>query len=238
MSLGIVFIGCEVTELKDPTIAIPSSEVISLVAIDANFNLLTGKQTLLADSNSMCLIKVLLESKSDGAEEIVFSTTAGLLTTVGQALSATSKNTLTLTPSDRELVIQLNTLDLPYKNVLVSATSGKISAVLEFTFSTAYATNFQVIPQNAAVLKTEEVEFTVMAFVEQGTMSENQYMKISTTADDGILLNHLQFVKIVNQKATFKVLNKTKSAGKATVTFELPTSSENTVKKKVVIIYN
>ena len=230
--------GCDITELRDPTIAVPSNEVISLVAVDANFNVLEGKQTLFADSSSMCLIKVLLESKSDGAEEIVFSTSAGILTMVGQSLSTTSESTLTLTPGDRELVFQLNTLDVPNKNVLVSATSGKISGVLEFTFSTAYPTNFQISPQNTTVLKTEEVEFTVTALVKEGVMSENQYMEISTTSDDGILLDHPQFVKIANQKATFKVFNKTQTPGKVKVTVDVPISADSTLKKDVSIIYN
>ncbi|WP_026968049.1 hypothetical protein [Algoriphagus terrigena] len=233
-----LFFGCEVTELRDPTLVVPSKDMISLFAVDANFNTLSGKQTLLADSNSICLIKVLLESKSDGTEEIVFSTTSGVFTTVGQAFSTTSQNTITLTPDDRELIIQLNTLDIPNKNVLVSATSGKISSVLEFTFGTAYPTNFQISPQNTSVLKTEEVEFTVNAFAGEGTMSENQYMEISTTSDDGILLDHPQFVKIVNQKATFKVLNRTQIPGKVKVTVDVPISADSTLKKDVSIIYN
>ena len=238
LSVGIMLNGCDITGLRDPTIAVPSNEVISLVAVDANFNALEGKQTLFADSSSICLIKVLLESKSDGSEEIVFSTTAGLLTAVGQALSSTSENTLTLTPSDREMVIQLNTLDVPNKNVLVSATSGKISGVLEFSFSTAYPTNFQISPQNATVLKTEEVEFTVTALVKEGVMSENQYMEISTTSDDGIVLDHPKFVKIANQKAAFKIFNKTQTPGKVKVTVDLPISADSTLKKEVAIIYN
>lgn len=238
LSFIIIFtFGCDVVELRDPTEVIQSKDVISLVAVDSDFNPIGGEQAIAADSISFRLLKVTFAPKTDASKEVVFATTSGVFTTVGQLKSETSQNTITLTPKDRELIVQLNALDLASKNVLVSATTGGISSTLELAFTTAYASNFQIKPQNTSALKTDEIEIVINAIVEEGTISENQYLEISSSSEDDILLDHPQFVKISDQKASFKVINKSQSPGKTVINIEMPISAANTMKKQVTIVY-
>lgn len=236
--LCLSLIACDVTELRDPTLVVESNELISLDVVDADFNLLQGKQTLSADSGSLCFLKAVLGPKIDGAQEILFSTTGGVLTNVGVLPTNESQNTLRITPSDREIVIQLNTLDVPNEKVVVSATTGKVSDLMELSFGISYPYDFQIKPvNNTSVLKTEEVELRIEALVKHGTMSEGQHLKVSVTSDEGVVLDYPQFVKIVNQKAIVKIINSSETSGKATVFIELAVALDKTITKEFAITY-
>jgi len=233
----VVTTACDVTELQDPTVVVESKDIISLEVVDHNFNAIKENPILLADSGSLCYLKAVLQSKTDHAEEIVFSTTSGVLTNVGVVPTTESQKTLTITPAYREVIIQLNALDVVNGKVVVSATSGKVSDVVEVIFGTSYPYDFQVNPLSSSIPKTAEIEITIKALVKQGCMSENQYLKVSATADSGIILDHPQFVKISNQKASFKIVNLSQTTGKATVIVELDTTAGKGLKKEVSLVY-
>ena len=231
---GLLLLNCQLT---DPTGVVESPQIIKLQVVDASLTVLNGVQTLDADSNSACLIKVILQPKSDDAREITFTTTAGVFTNVGQAPTSTSLSTFSITPADREALVQLNALDVANKNVIVAATTGKVSSVLQFNFQTAYATDFQLSPLSATVKAADTVSIKITAFSSEGTMSEDQYVMVSTATDDDLLFDYTERIKLVNQKGSFKIINTTKAAGKVTVKINVPTAADKTLAKNVVITY-
>lgn len=224
-------------ELVDPTKPIDSRSVIKIEAVDASFNVLNSKQTLLADSLSSCIIKVTLNKKSDGAQEIVLSTTDGLLTNVGHLPSAMSTPSLIITPQDREIFVQLNALDIAKENVLVSAVVNNVSSVLAFNFDFKYPEQFIVYPQNIQASVDEEVEFSIAAFVKSGVVSEGHRVMVKDQRTNDIVLDYPKYVDISDQKGNFKITNTTRMSGLVKIEIVSPVSATDSVSNLVTIMY-
>jgi hypothetical protein len=223
--------------LSDPRLVIPSSDVITLEAVDKDLNKLSNT-SLPADSLSHALIVVNLGKQSNANLPIILRTTNGVLTNVGQSPTSSSTSTLTITPQDRQIVVQLNSLDVANDNVVISGTVNNVSAVTVFSFTTAYATDFTVDPVNKSVGKTDTVTISITAKTMQGTMSENQYCTVSVTSADGIVSNYPGLVSISNQKGKFSITNVLGKVGKITATISLKTGVSTNQTKNVEINYN
>lgn len=233
----LTFILASSCTLSDPRLAIPSSEVITIQAVDKNLNKISST-SLPADSISHALILINLAKQSDANLPIVVSTTNGVLTMAGESPTSSSASTLTVTPQDRQVVVQLNSLDVAKDSVIVSARVNNVSAVTLFSFAPAYAKDFMVEPMSQSVAKTDTVTISITAITSQGTMSEYQYCTISVSSSDGIVSNYPGLVSVVNQKGKFRIMNVLGKAGKATVTVSLKTGTGTNQTKNVEISYN
>ena len=239
-NIFLILITCSVATsctLSDPRLVILSSDVITIQAVDRDLNKLTSN-SLPADSLSHAFILVNLGKQSDANLPVVLRTTNGVLTNVGQSPTSSSTSTLTITPQDRQIVVQLNSLDVANDNVVISGTVNNVSAVTVFSFMPAYATDFAVDPVNKSVGKTDTVTISITAKTMQGTMSENQYCTVSVTSVDGIVSNYPGLVSISNQKGKFSITNVLGKAGKITATISLKTSASTIEIKSVEINYN
>jgi hypothetical protein len=232
--LAVSLFACTLT---DPTLVIDSRDVIYLTPVDANLQAMPGVQTLIADSLSHCLLRINLGPKADGSVPVALSTTAGVLTTVAQQPSASSSASLTITPLDREIFVQLNALDITSDNVIVAASVGNVSSATTLIFSPSYTRNLQVMPLTATIPKDSIMDIVFFAVAASGKVSEDQYAKIEASTEDEILLDYPQSVRIVNQKAVFKVVNTTEATGKVEVTIIVPSSKTETKSASLTIIY-
>ena len=230
-----MFFGCH--QLDDPRIPVESGDVIKLEVVNENLEAEPALKSVSADSASSRLILATLQTKADGAQAITFQTTAGVLTKPGELPTASSGKSITITPIERKTLIQLHVSDVPEKEVIVAGSVATVANVVALEFTPHYPSNFVITPSVVNADKTADVSISIEAFCDEGKVSENQYFRVMSVADNGIIADHKKYVKLVNQKASFAIGNLNDVAGTVTLTIRVP-AMQDSITKSVVIKYN
>lgn len=226
--------GCH--ELVDPLENTDINDIISIEVIDQDFATQNGFPGIEADSTSSLLIRAVLGTQTAAAQSIVFNTNHGLLTNVGEALSNNTTQSLTVQPAHREVIVQLNALDLMADTVTVSATVSNMANVIQTAFTPAYPEDFDVRPYKAQPSVMDTVTITIDAFRASSSVSENIRFRVSTTQPDSVSLDYNQFVELNDQNGSFKIINVSGKGGPVDITLHVPTVSD-TLRKAIRIDY-
>jgi len=235
--LLIFLLSC--TKLEDPLITIDIDDIITLSVDDGNATPIdsTFLYNVIADSNSIRIIKATLGPKTSAGQTIIFKTTHGVLTKVGEAPTSASGQNLSIEAEHREAVVQLNALNVPAEQVLVSGSVGNNTNVATLKFVAAYPNNFQINPLAIIGDTSEPIIIEVEAFRQTGVVSENIRFIVETTALDSIMLNHPQHVRLKNQRATFQIENVSKKAGSISVDISMPDTDSTVLHKSFIYIF-
>lgn len=228
--LFVIFLYNSCTEIDDPLQPIDIKDIIALSVEGDPFN-------IPADSNSIRIIRATIGTKAVAGQTISFNTTHGVLTKVGETPTSGSSQSLSIQADFRDAAVQLNALNIPSDQVIVSGSIGNNSNMITLQFNNAYPNNFQINP-NAVIGDTlQPIIVEVEAFRDNGVVSENIRFMVETSAPDSIKLNHPQYVLLKNQKATFEIENVSKKAGPISIGIIMPISETDSTNKTFEYIY-
>lgn len=236
--LTSILVATSCHELKDPLIPVDPDQVIQLELVSKD-SVEMDLSNLLADSVSSRLVAVTLRGQSDPGQIVSLKTTDGVLTTAGERPNSSSSQVLMLTPTNRELLFQVNALDLPNEQVVLTGTVGTISNFVELSFNYSFASDFQILPSAAVLPKEDTLSVIVSAFTKYGVVSEGTSFKVSVEAPDSIVINYPLLVSLKNQKSNFKIMNVSKKAGTISLKVKMPVNDENidSLERKIAISY-
>jgi hypothetical protein len=238
--IGIATIGLlSCTELEDPLLIKDVNETIRIEVVNDNLEANESLKLVLADSLSSRLISIRLEERADLTEPITISTTRGVLAKAGEPIDLNSKNSLTLTTSGRQILLQLYALNVPDSTVIVSGTIGDATNVISLNFIPSYPDQIQVSPTSVNTTINDTITIGLSAFTASGIVSENIKCSVSVNAPDSLMLNYPSILKLKDGKASFELSNVSKKNGKAEVIVKSPKKgSLDSLERRIIVVYN
>lgn len=222
LTLGMFFQSC--SKLDDPADSIPTDSIISVSAFyDDTTTVVTSID---ADSNSHLLLRAILGEKTNPNQSVIFSTSAGVLTLVGQP-SSMGTSTLTVPAAYREAIVVLHSGKTPHEEVLISASVGVYSNSMTVKFNKAYPEQINTGPDFISISPSDTFSVSLDAFRNSGVVSNGIVYHVQNLAPDSIPLNLPSYGLLNNEEGTFKVINPLTKSGTVKLKISVPTALDS-----------